>query len=579
MPKLTPDDIRDLLTEYETQVYAQMHREMRDDMRVINASSGYARGLIPAYVKGMPKTNFIPKVKPYAKKGVSIAVDHTLVGEKPAARYVLRGKSSDAMEVRRKLTEDTGNAILQNIADRTTVNPFKDMLAKQHGPGGGALTFPFRWDVWEAYRAEEDEEERERMKRDLWCWDVFVTAPTVCFPDPDHDPPEHFIVKDKISNRVARQLYPKTQVAADKKGKVERVIYCAKDQYTVLIGTEVVEDGDNPCGMVWYEWVWGGYGEPDEERRFEFLGQGLIRHAKDTIAEVVLADNTNEIMRVTSALVPYVIKSQDEADADKVADEIEFGPNALLRLKNTDSIAPLEGREIPASVAYSKESGMAALELIFGQTILTGFYPEKTASGQRQRVNLAETPFLPAKIAGEQAVGNMLTKQIRFLKYELTRNDGERYTLPSSKYGPLLDVDPEQLLDIGYWEIDFTPPTAEDRAFNKENDARDLERGVIDMDEYRRRQQIEDGEQMDDRARKRRLIDSLEPVAQQILQQRFSAMNGVGAQPGLEMGAPTATAAQTPMSGNADELTPPEATQAEAAKMFSLPQNTMAGVA
>ena len=574
MPKLTQAEIRDLLAEYEHEVFARMHADMADDEQAIYDSEGWWTDKVkPTWLKGFP-TTFKAKILPYAKKGVEIATNHTLVGEVPEVRYSLRQgvEATDALERRRKITEDLAKAILRNIADRTTINPFKELLEKQHGLGGGALTFPFRWDEWKRLERlqEDDPEEYERQIRDAWFWDVHVTHPKLLFFDVEHDPPAWYILKDEITHRAAGQLYPeqKAQMAMDK-GKVERIAYVSIEQYFVQLGGQVVVDGDNPCGMLWYEWCWGGYGSLDAERHFEHLGKGLIRDARDALALIMANINVAEAKRITAAFAPPIIKGKTKKIADGYADALEFGPDKVFTMGEDGSVEPFPQAEMQTTVQWSQEEAKGVLELVFGQTILSGFFPEKTASGQRQRVNLAETPFLPAKIASEQACGNMLRKMLRFLKYEL---GATKYRISMGRYGPLMDVDPEDILEDGVLEINYTPITAEDRAFNKENDARDLERFIIGKPEYRRRQGIEDGDKQDKDIAKQTVIDALAEVAIMVARERMMAQFGVGAQPGTigQPGAPSAGPME-PMSGNENELTAPEATAADARRMFSVP--------
>lgn len=499
--RLTQSVVEELCQEYfGGTVYGQMHAEMLEDEEVIRASAKWGKSVIPAYVKGFPP-QFIPKVPPIAKKGVEVAVNNTMIGEVPAVKLTFPSikKPSEEHERKRKATEDFYKALLQNIADRTTINPFKDMLTKQHGLGAAALSFPFRWDLWKelvAAREADDQTKYEELSRDFWPWDVHVTHPRNMAPDPENDPPEHYIIKDKITQRAAARLYPEEKDGMRaSSGKVDRVIYCDLNQYTVIVGGQVVVDGPNPCGMIWHEWVWGGYGDLDAERNFEHLGKGIIRDAKDVIAMVVLNLNVMDAIRVTTAFTPHhVIHPEGDEMAQKVWDALRYGPLEGIATGPGVSIKPLEQNQLPPAAQWGYAEMKQLVENIFGPTIFGGNLPEQTASGMRQRVGLAETPFLAAGVAAEQATANMLRKMGRFHKEELGE---ERVTLLTGKRGSPLEIDPKDILLGGVIEVDFTPPTDEDRALDQERDARLQEAGRISLTEYRRRQGITDGDQQD----------------------------------------------------------------------------------
>lgn len=580
MPEhLTQQEIMDLLSEYRRTVYGTMHRDMRDDQRVIHASAGWGRSIMPKYLKGFP-TGFTPNVPPLAKKGVEIAVTNTVIGEKPGVKYsLLPGeKVTVERERKREVTENLYNAILQNIADRTTVNPFKEMAWNQHGLGGCALSFPFRWDLWKQLQKaiQEDDEGVDRLKRNLWMWDVQATSPLIIVHDPDHDPPEHYIRFDKISGRMAKSLYPeKKDLFTEKNSRVDRVIYLDEQQYTVIIGGQGVVDGDNPCGMLWHEWLWGGYGHMDDERNFEHLGKGLIRDAKDVLIMLIRAINRNEAIQDVAAFSPVWIRAETEELADHYGDKLEFGPNKIMATgREVDKIEFLRQPEVSQATQWTYEVTVKWLEIVFGPSIFGGAYPETTASGMRQRVNLAQTPFQPAKVAGEQAIANMLRKMGSFIKREL----GEHYFIPTSKSGTILDVDPDDILEDGIIEVDCAPPSPEDMALQQEKDMREMESGGISRQEYRRRHNITDGEKQDtDRAFEMiQFHPSMVEAAVMVARQRLLTQIA----PELAAAATETVPAQEPMSTPGPGMpatdgrmpTPQEGVQRDARALFGMPR-------
>ena len=500
---LTQSEIEELASEYKTTVYGEMHTRMNDDMDVINASQKWGMGILNQYTKGFPK-GFVPKIDPWAKKIRDIAVGNTHVGERPKVTFSLPPDEKPIAERERKrqVTENLFRAIVQNIADRFTVSPFVSVLQKQHGIGGGALTFPFKWNEWKALQkaADGDSDEYDRLQRDFFPWDVSASDPRNLMPDPDTADgiPDHYILVDKITARAAAKLYPDKKDSmkmSDKKGtKVDRIIYLSLTQYTVIIGGVVVTDGENPCGMIWHEWCWGGYGEVDEERRMENLGVGIIRNVKGTLSRIVANDNIADAYRANAAFSPlHVSDADDGSEAREAVKTLEYGPNKVWPTGPL-KVDRLPQNEMPQSVVWSQQESKQMVEIIGGSEILTGAAPAQPASEHRQRVGLAQVSSKPAQVIAEQATGNMLRKMAHFYKYELGEKE---YAIPKGKGGELLKVNVDDILEDGNLLIEFTPTSDEDRAADQVANVGLFKDGVISMETLRARLGIEDGTQQD----------------------------------------------------------------------------------
>ena len=588
---LTDQEIRDLLAERDI-THGPMHAAMLSDQDVIFASDNWQKSIVPSYLKGFP-AGFRMSIPPIAKKGVELAVNATMIGEIPGVQYsLIEEEPSEERERKRKLTEDLYKALARNIAERTTVNPARELLEKQHGLGGGALTFPFRWDLWREMQAlaESDPEAYALKSRDAWYWDTYVTHPCNIYLDTESDPPESFIIKDKITNRAARQLYPDAadRTAPDDKGQVERIIYISQTEYHVSIGGVEVVAGENPCNMLWYEWAWGGYGTMDEDRRLEHIGKGIIRDAKDVIAMIVKAINRNEAISDVAAFTPRGVITKTIRRSHQLAESVEFGPNKFVPMLEGESLDPLKQNEVPATSAWTLDTQKVWLELILGNEILTGSAPTQPASEYRQRVGLAQSHTLAAKVASEQAYGNMLRKMVGFIKHELGTS---KYGVSLGKNGPFMDVNVDDILEDGILQIDYTPPTKEDRAAEQVRDAADLQAAVIDKEEYRRRQDIQGGPEMDRRNRVEQLrnhpsiIEAKAMVARQRMLERIApelAAQEQGVAPAGQAAA-TQQFSSNGAGGNGgipmDNRMPtgPQATQQDARALFAPPQPVAAG--
>ena len=138
----------------------------------------------------------------------------------------------------------------------------------------------------------------------------------------------------------------------------------------------------------------------------------------------------------------------------------------------------------------------------------------------------------------------MLTKMLRFMKNEL----GGKYAVPYKAGGSVI-ADPSELLDDAIIEINTKPTTETERAANAERDAKLMDIGAIDMEEFRRRQGIFDGAAMD----KGRIHDALffhpdvvQAAAQVIAQQLVPPAPPLPAEPQMPAGVPAGNGA-TPM--------------------------------
>ena len=149
----------------------------------------------------------------------------------------------------------------------------------------------------------------------------------------------------------------------------------------------------------------------------------------------------------------------------------------------------------------------------------------------------------------------------------------------------------DDILEDGILQIDYTPPTKEDRAAEQVRDAADLQAAVIDKEEYRRRQDIQGGPEMDRRNRVEQLrnhpsiIEAKAMVARQRMLERIApelAAQEQGVAPAGQAAA-TQQFSSNGAGGNGgipmDNRMPtgPQATQQDARALFAPPQAVGAG--
>lgn len=488
--RLTQAEIMALVSEREaSDVYGAMWTAMDKDWACITASAKWVSGLMPTYLQGFPK-DYVPKVPPIAKKGLELFRNSVMSGEEPEVKVPLpQGmRTSKSMEARRKAMEDFDRAWIYNVATRPGINPFVDILNKSGGLGMGGISAAFDFEKWPKKPTEETEEALKKYEKDKNCfpWKVTVIHPKGFMPDPWRDPPEDYVIKDKISAVVAQRQYPKLEFS--KEGKLERVQYISKEQYCVYIGGQAAVEVDNPMGMLWIETVWSGIGELNADNEFEFLGQGIIRNTRDIIALIVKALNRADIVADDAAFTPLHITAPTTPEAIAAAGELEYGPDKTWATADTVKVAVLPKIPLNDQSVWTYEQTKMWAEMAFGATVLSGSAPNDPATGLIKNVSLAEAPYRPIRINAEQAWANILRMVHKFIKEEL----GEDELSLSYKDGATVTLRAEDIIDDCPVVINYKPPTDEERAFNAARDEQLLALHMISPQEFRRRQGIDD---------------------------------------------------------------------------------------
>ena len=488
--RITKAQIEAKRTEYESS-YSAFRKEAKIDQDFIHATTEWALDLLGAYIGGFPK-GFRIKAIPIARMAVEAAKNTVMAGEVPDVQVSLRlaegEEPSKTKETRRKKTEQFAHSYLHEVAMRSAVNPFSEMLRKLYGLGPGILAF-----AWDAGAWPTDEE----AQRDAWPWRVEAIHAQNIMPDPYNDPPRDYVINDNIPAALARTQYP--QLGLDVPagtGTVTRLVYCSEEWYAVYIGGQAVfgdaDEGvvENPMGMLWYELALSGMGETREDGDVVTLWQGLVRPLREVIAMIITNYNVIEAVKFKESFSPAHIIWPTEAEATEAGDRLVFGPMAQWPTGPNIKYEPLFESKSSAGSIWEQGELNRWLEILIGPQILSGNYQETTASGLAQRVSLQQAPFQAAKVSAEQAIANMLRKVVRFYKTQI----GAFYL---RSQGTLLHFRPEDLLDDVEYAVDLKPVTAADRAMAVDRDLKELQSGTISRAEYRRRQAIENGAEQD----------------------------------------------------------------------------------
>ena len=477
-----------LKTDYEqTQSRFRVQAEVDDNF--IEATTEWLSDLLKLYIDGFPE-GFRLKALPLAWLYVENAKDSVMAGEIPEVTASLQleddADPSDELERRRKVTEQFYRAFLTEVATRTTNNPFSELLRKQYGPGMGVLSFPWDEAVWQ---------NREKLQ-DIFPWRVETIDPRNIWPDPHHDPPRDYIIEDDLPNTVAKERYPDLNLP--EVGRVKRLIYCSEFEYAVYIDDEPVlggEDGvvDNPLGMLWYEMALSGLGQQRADRDPVTLWKGLVRGVRGIISMITTNYNIVEANKFQESFGTIQVEAETVDEAQEVWDKLTIGPQEGVPTRLGVRIHRIFQESIGQGTIWEQQELTRWAEILMGGQLQSGNYREQTASGLAQRVSLQQGPYQSAKVSNEQAIANMLRKVTRYYKTHIA----EAFSLRLSQ-GKRIRFKPDDLLDDLHIEVNLRPVTPADRKITADQDLREYTAGIISLPEYRRRQHILNGKQMDE---------------------------------------------------------------------------------
>ena len=533
MARITKAQIEARASDYES-AESRFRAECRIDQDYLHATDEWRESLLAAYIKGFPK-GFRVKALPLARMAVETFKNTIIAGEVPDVKDSLdlpeEEEPSEAQKAKLEETERFHKAFLWELANRTSNNPFAELVRKQAALGPGILSFPWDESLWpeEPKGADAEAWAEYEVKRDnAWPWRIGIVHPFNILPDPYNNPPRDYVIKDKISYRVAAEQYPQLGFDSFQQGEVDRLIYCSEDDYAVYLNDlrlfgDVGDEGvvDNPMGMLWYELALSGLGEEDEAGNVVHLWQGAIRGLRDIIAIIITNYNVQEALKWQESFGPRLLEGPSLAEAEELAKKIVLNPLEIVAAGSGYKMSNLIEPTNKQGVIWEQDELNRWLEIMMGP--LSGNFRgnETTASGLAQRVSLQELPYLAAKVSAEQAIANMLRKVTIFYKERIGKKFGLR------RDGRLQHFNPENFLTDLHTEVNLKPVTAADRAMAIDQDLKELGDDLISPDEYRRRHAIKNGMQMDKESALKALkmhpavIDAGAQVIVQLVMQKY----------------------------------------------------------
>ena len=477
--------------EQRREIYARMHLEMLDDEAyLLWSSSGEVGQAFARQRYRQFDSQFVFKLPPYARMGVSVGLDTIMIGEIPQITVKLPASLHNNTE-RQNEHEDLLRRWLQGwfykLTTLRTESPLIDSAEDCLGLGMTCIYYPINWDAWPKYpymvrgkqREPRDDKERqkvkdwERARRAAFPWDVRALHPTWVHVDPYVDPPTDLIIVERLRTTDNRE-----QLSSDRpvgqSGSIERVTYCSADWYGQWLGNDnllTAEDGadndgvaPNRMGVPWFRVAWSGFGKTDAYGNYEHRGKGVIRDARPIIDMLTTTLNARDAIRILTAFAQFVFRGKGPDGLQKaiaVRDAFKLGAGLGVAVDEYVDIEPLQMPPVPDVVFQEEQNAQFLYEVIYGREVLSGAYKRDTAAGMRTRVALALARYGRTKTNLQQAWQVVCHDILWMVKYEL-KNDITVPGLSGSLSVTLRPQDiPDQMPEI---YLEFAPVTEEERA-------------------------------------------------------------------------------------------------------------------
>ena len=544
-----------------------MHSAMNTDMQYVEASADLHAKRMEMYLAAFP-AGYMPKIPGIGWVAVMIGLSNIMNGEPMTAHVDIPdtgrgpdGRVSDAQAEREKGLRAAYQGLLHSIAYNPSINPFYAAAQKMVEMGMAVIAYPMADDtIWPPYplmrrgkrREPEDGNTREERLVSQWRWkrarslpwDVYSVDPRDFFFDPYHDPPTWVIERKMVSPAELVAKYPEAMgehrtLSGETVPSGELIIYVDEDEYGVYYdGVPLLKkhgDGGiakNEWGVIWYKMALSGWGTTDSRAPWEYRAAGVIRHNRAAIDMKITDINVMEVIRRETAFPGVGIEGQGadgKVKAEQEGESYKRGQAQIWYHSNEVKDHLLAVPEVPQVIFNQLSVTDALLEMGLGPEILTGQPANEPAIAQRTRLSVAQQRFKASRENFQQLVANVLGDLGHIIKHNLGKDhEITAWAMMGGKRVPI-KIDPDQIEDEIFLSVDASPPTKADRAFQLTEDERLLGLGAIDMQEFRQRQGIENGDEIDERNIKKAIIDGLIPIASQVAGNLI-----MGEQPGLE---------------------------------------------
>lgn len=520
MADFTVERLREIKTDRE-RVYSTLWSLMERDADLWEATDTHVSNLrrsIPGFPSDMPL-----QLLPIAQYAVDNFKTGVLSGETPKVTVKIakkaKGYSGVTREQAQKICQDFAQGLTEwAFHHGTTESPIVDSVDQCGAIGAGVISAYLDKSLYP--------KEPEGGKADAEAWAEYEAARQTTIPfeirsipprnvmwDLEHDPPRDVIVVEKVSAAAMSARYP--DIAAERgwtdttaSRELERIEYQSDEWVCVLVDDWPVEPPKkNPWGRQWITVALSGLGKQSWRYSPEVRVQGVLRRIHDLVIETHIVYNTKIALRQKRGFPGVNFSGSNPDDVQLSKEEYQDGPGARATLYGDTQVNPQPTADIPNWFFSLDEDNRRFLEMAVGTPSQRGAYQTDNATVNAQNLDRAISLWQIGGAALEQQWAQCLMNLFRQIKLDM-ESDKDLY-LPGMAEDGLIMINPDHIPDTGLQiTVDYAPPTLQERSAQKESDLADLEAGAIDMDEYRLRQGIDDGETIDYRRRKRVLAES-----------------------------------------------------------------------
>ena len=540
MADFTVERVREIKTDRE-KVYGDLHAHMERDATLWEATDRLTSRLRSS-IRGFPSDLPI-MLLPIAQYAVDNFKTGVLSGETPKVTVKVAkgatGFSGVTREECQTLMQDFSQALTEwAFHHGTTESPIVDSVDQCGAIGAGVLSAYLDKSLYPkppaVGKTDENAWKRYEMQRKTTIpFEIRSIPPRNVMWDLEHDPPRDVIVVEKVSAQSMAARYP--DIAAERgwldKGaerEIERIEYQSDEDVCVLVDDWPVEGPkQNPWGRQWIAVALSGLGKQSWDYDPAVRVQGVLRRIHDMVIETHVVYNTKIALRQKRGFPGVDFEGTDDAEKERTRGEYEDGPGAKNIMYGDTKAVAQPVAQIPEWFFSLDEDNRRFLEMAVGTPSQRGAYQTDNATVNAQNLDRAISLWQIGGAALEQQWAQCLMNLFHQIKMDM-ESDQDLY-LPGMAEDGLVMINPDYIPETGLQiTVDYAPPTLQERAAQLQTDQALLESGAIDMDEFRRRQGIDDGETIDYRRKKRTLAESTfitevaAKVAAQRIEERFA---------------------------------------------------------
>lgn len=463
--KNTLDDILELFTTLQDDVFAELHAAMKEDDDFLKAASGtlYSSS-IREYLRGFQKSQRVVALA-LAVAYVQRGRNNVLPGGMPEVEVVLpqgvhQDDDSEAAKEHAEELEAWDQGLLYQMATSSKINPLVTAVDNGLGLGVGFIAYPL---IMERYpqkpkaggpnTEKRKQEQIEYINKQMNCklYDWRAPHPRSMMWDVDNDPPQYFFEFDDIPLRVAKKQWPdldyssgvtpksarpsdgaQPRASGGNEATVQRIIYVSDTEYSIIVNRQSVLTAKqhavegvapNSLGYAWYGMAEAGFGVPDHEGKLVNTVQGLVRRIRGLIVGKTEDYNLLQLAKYQGINGVDVFTGPEgeegRAHAERVAAGLVREAGAFWALPGDVKHSIAETPKLAPELLTGDDMVTGLLELLAGPDVLAGAFRDEPTGSLVERKQNALAPFQPMRTNMEQMIAQIINNIHRSIKYQV----------------------------------------------------------------------------------------------------------------------------------------------------------------